>query len=178
MDDVKICTAITGKLKLLPLLNNLDEAGMALDFSILKKKTKALLENSIISNLNDIAPFTEINPSSENIARYLFNLLSEDLKVFPCNPYPGNCLGIRNLQGLLHQNRDSMTTISFDLDGTLVTDEFSQVVWHQGIPELYAKENTCTLEEAKSTYPNEYAKIGDSALEWYDIKVLAGVFRT
>ena len=63
-----------------------------------------------------------------------------------------------------------MTTISFDLDGTLVTDEFSQVVWHQGIPELYAKENTCTLEEAKSLILNEYAKIGDGALEWYDIK--------
>jgi len=63
--------------------DQLDEAGMALDFSVLKKKTKALLEKLDHHNLNDIAPFSEINPSSENIAFYLFNLLTEDLKDSP-----------------------------------------------------------------------------------------------
>jgi putative hydrolase of the HAD superfamily len=62
-----------------------------------------------------------------------------------------------------------MTTISFDLDGTLVTDEFTQVVWHQGIPELYAREHKCTFHEAQSFIFNEYSKVGDTALEWYDI---------
>ena len=61
----------------------LDEAGMALDFSILKKKTKALLQDLDHKNLNDIAPFNEINPSSENIAHFLFDLLTEDLKALP-----------------------------------------------------------------------------------------------
>jgi 6-pyruvoyltetrahydropterin/6-carboxytetrahydropterin synthase len=63
--------------------DQLDEAGMALDFSILKKKTKALLEKLDHRNLNDIAPFSEINPSSENIAFYLFKLLTEDLEDSP-----------------------------------------------------------------------------------------------
>jgi GNAT superfamily N-acetyltransferase len=61
----------------------LDEAGMALDFSQLKKKTRILLEKLDHQNLNDIPPFNGINPSSENIALYLFNLLTEDLKDFP-----------------------------------------------------------------------------------------------
>ena len=70
-----------------------------------------------------------------------------------------------------------MTTISFDLDGTLVTDEFTQVVWHQGIPELFAREHKCTFEEAKSYIFKEYAKIGDTALEWYDIKYWLNFFK-
>ena len=57
----------------------LDEAGMALDFSVLKMKTNAILDKLDHQNLNDIDPFNEINPSSENIAFYLFNLLTEDL---------------------------------------------------------------------------------------------------
>jgi 6-pyruvoyltetrahydropterin/6-carboxytetrahydropterin synthase len=63
----------------------LDKAGMALDFSILKQKTKALLEQLDHRNLNEIEPFTEINPSSENIAYCLFNLLAEKLKDYPVN---------------------------------------------------------------------------------------------
>lgn len=62
-----------------------------------------------------------------------------------------------------------MTTISFDLDGTLVTDEFTQIVWHRGVPELYSLEYKCTLDEAQSFIFNEYSKVGDKALEWYDI---------
>ena len=71
------------KIEVTAASDQLNEAGMALDFSVLKKKTKALLENLDHQNLNDISPFNEINPSSENIARYLFNLLSEELKDFP-----------------------------------------------------------------------------------------------
>lgn len=63
-----------------------------------------------------------------------------------------------------------MKFISFDLDGTLVTDEFSQIVWHQGIPELYAQRHGCGLDEAKSFIFQEYSKIGDKAIEWYYIK--------
>ena len=59
--------------------------------------------------------------------------------------------------------------ISFDLDGTLVTDVFSQIVWHQGIPELYAKKYGGGLDEVKSFIFKEYSKVGDKAIEWYDI---------
>ena len=63
--------------------DKLDKAGMALDFSILKEKTKAILEQLDHRNLNEIEPFTAINPSSENIAHYLFKLLAENLKDDP-----------------------------------------------------------------------------------------------
>ena len=63
-----------------------------------------------------------------------------------------------------------MSIISFDLDGTLVTDEFSQTVWHQGMPELYAEQHRCGFEQAKELMVGEYNKVGDDALEWYDIQ--------
>ncbi len=63
-----------------------------------------------------------------------------------------------------------MKVISFDLDGTLVTDEFSQIVWHKGIPELYAEKHDCELDDAKNFIFQEYEKVGDKAIEWYDIK--------
>ena len=63
--------------------DKLDEAGMALDFSILKEKTKAILEQLDHRNLNEIEPFTEINPSSENIAHFLFDLLTQNLRDHP-----------------------------------------------------------------------------------------------
>ena len=70
-----------------------------------------------------------------------------------------------------------MITISFDLDGTLVTEEFSQTVWHQGIPELYAQVHNCTFEEAQTFIFAEYSKVGDGALEWYDINYWLKLFR-
>lgn len=62
-----------------------------------------------------------------------------------------------------------MKIISFDLDGTLVTDAFTQVIWHQGIPELYAEKYGCSLRDAQDFILKEYNKVGDTALEWYDI---------
>ena len=63
-----------------------------------------------------------------------------------------------------------MNVISFDLDGTLVTDEFSQIVWHKGIPELYAEKFCCGLDEAREFILQEYEKVGDKTIEWYYIE--------
>ena len=71
------------KIEVTVFSDKLDEAGMALDFSILKHKTKAILEQLDHRNLNEIEPFTKINPSSENIALFLFNLLTDHLKDYP-----------------------------------------------------------------------------------------------
>ena len=59
--------------------------------------------------------------------------------------------------------------ISFDLDSTLVDPTYTTFVWEIGIPELYAKKYNINLSEATSIVIAEYARIGDSALEWYDI---------
>lgn len=60
--------------------------------------------------------------------------------------------------------------VSFDVDGTLVTPDFSQAVWYEGIPSLYARRNGLSFQEAREFIENEYRKVGDQRLEWYDIK--------
>jgi HAD superfamily hydrolase (TIGR01549 family) len=60
--------------------------------------------------------------------------------------------------------------ISFDMDGTLVDAEFTDWVWGHGIPTLYAGKAGLSLEEAKAFVTQEYLKVGEGAIEWYDIK--------
>lgn len=57
----------------------LDEAGMTIDFTLLKQKTNSIIKHLDHHHLNEIPHFVKINPSSENIAAYLFNLLKEEL---------------------------------------------------------------------------------------------------
>ena len=64
----------------------------------------------------------------------------------------------------------SVKIVSFDLEGTLVTPDFSQAVWHGGIPSLFAAKNCISLEKAKEEVRKEYEDIDDQRPEWYDIK--------
>lgn len=57
----------------------LDNSGLGIDFKILKKETKALLATLDHKYLNDLEPFVNASPSSENIARYLFCELEKTL---------------------------------------------------------------------------------------------------
>jgi 6-pyruvoyltetrahydropterin/6-carboxytetrahydropterin synthase len=57
----------------------LNSIGIAIDFKLLKKITNDALARMDHSCLNDIEPFCDINPSSENIARALFNQLKNPL---------------------------------------------------------------------------------------------------
>ena len=60
--------------------------------------------------------------------------------------------------------------ISFDAEGTVVTPDFSQAIWHEAIPAIYARKKGFDLAQAKKCIYEEYNKIGDHKLEWYDIK--------
>ena len=51
----------------------LDKAGLLLDFKQLKQVMKPVIEYLDHQMINDLAPFTEINPSAENLARYFFD---------------------------------------------------------------------------------------------------------
>jgi 6-pyruvoyltetrahydropterin/6-carboxytetrahydropterin synthase len=53
----------------------LDKAGLGIDFKILKRETKEVLGLLDHKYLNEIKPFTEISPSSENLSRFLFEKL-------------------------------------------------------------------------------------------------------
>jgi len=57
----------------------LDKAGLGIDFKILKKQTNSLLDELDHKYLNDLPPFKNNSPSSENISRYLFERLTETL---------------------------------------------------------------------------------------------------
>jgi len=60
--------------------------------------------------------------------------------------------------------------ISFDAEGTVVTPDFSQAIWHEAIPAIYAQKKGFDLAQAKKCIYEEYSKIGDHKIEWYDIK--------
>jgi len=60
----------------------LDKSGLGIDFKILKKETKKLLETLDHKYLNNLPAFKDVSPSSENIARFLFEELEKSLAVF------------------------------------------------------------------------------------------------
>jgi 6-pyruvoyltetrahydropterin/6-carboxytetrahydropterin synthase len=56
------------------------EDGMVLDFRKLKEATQSVLDTIDHKYLNEIPYFDEINPSSENIAKYIFDRIRDRLR--------------------------------------------------------------------------------------------------
>jgi HAD superfamily hydrolase (TIGR01549 family) len=65
---------------------------------------------------------------------------------------------------------DEVKVISFDAEGTLVTTDFSYAVWFEAIPACYADRYGVDFELARKTIEEEYRKVGDQRLEWYDVR--------
>jgi len=57
----------------------LDRAGLGIDFKVLKTETNNLLKTLDHKYLNELQPFLDVSPSSENIARYIYQELSRRL---------------------------------------------------------------------------------------------------
>lgn len=57
----------------------LDEAGLLQDFGVVKARTRELLEEIDHKYLNELPMFSNQNPSSENLARFLFQRLAAAL---------------------------------------------------------------------------------------------------
>ena len=55
---------------------DLDAIGLGIDFVMLKKKVKEILNCLDYKNINEVPPFDSKNPSAENIARWLFGELA------------------------------------------------------------------------------------------------------
>jgi 6-pyruvoyltetrahydropterin/6-carboxytetrahydropterin synthase len=59
--------------------DKLNEAGLLMDFKDVRDSTNKILEELDHSFLNEISRFKSKNPSSENIAAYIFEKLSDEL---------------------------------------------------------------------------------------------------
>tara|TARA_B100000686_G_C16795440_1_gene981948 strand:+ start:3307 stop:3675 length:369 start_codon:yes stop_codon:yes gene_type:complete len=57
----------------------LDAMEVAVDFVMLKKKTEEILARIDYKNINEIPPFDKLNPSAENIARWLYQQLVKEI---------------------------------------------------------------------------------------------------
>lgn len=59
---------------------DLDQAGLLLDFKDLKLVIKPVIERLDHRMINDVDPFTKLNPSAENLARYFFDEANHGLQ--------------------------------------------------------------------------------------------------
>lgn len=57
----------------------LDEAGLLLDFKLLKQVLRPVVEYLDHQMINDLEPFTTVNPSAENLAKYFFDETNKQL---------------------------------------------------------------------------------------------------
>jgi len=76
------CEALHGhnwKVEVVLSGKNLDESGVVLDFAEVKAATSEIMSEIDHRYLNDLPFFMENNPSSENIARYIFHRLQEKI---------------------------------------------------------------------------------------------------
>jgi 6-pyruvoyltetrahydropterin/6-carboxytetrahydropterin synthase len=59
--------------------DELDAMGVGIDFVKLKQMVAEILSKLDYQNINEIPPFDELNPSAENIARWLFLKLKDQV---------------------------------------------------------------------------------------------------
>ncbi|MEM6992305.1 MAG: 6-carboxytetrahydropterin synthase QueD [Myxococcota bacterium] len=72
--------------------------GMAIDFRELTSMTEAVTAELDHQLLNDIPPFTEVNPTAENVAAYVYRALARALAERPQAP------AVRLVSVTIHEN--------------------------------------------------------------------------
>ncbi len=65
--------------------DKLNDIGLAIDFHDLKAISNEVILSLDHSFLNEVFPFTEINPSSENIAKWIFESIKKKIEGGTCN---------------------------------------------------------------------------------------------
>jgi len=72
------------KVRICVMCDVLDEIGMAMDFGIIKNMLNEMLSELDHQYLNDLPAFKEMNPTSENLARYIYEKMGQKLSQCPC----------------------------------------------------------------------------------------------
>ena len=70
--NYKVRVTLTGK--------ELDKAGLLLDFKDLREVMRQVIDRLDHQMLNDIEPFKDLNPSAENLAKYLYDQTNSGLR--------------------------------------------------------------------------------------------------
>jgi len=76
------CESLHGhnwKVDILVEKENLDQAGIAIDFNLLKEKASKITNGLDHIYLNEHEAFRDKNPSSENMAKYIFQEMAREL---------------------------------------------------------------------------------------------------
>lgn len=69
------------KIEALARKESLDKIGMVLDFTVLKSELNKILSKMDHKYLNKLAYFCKVNPTSENIAKYIYSQMKRKI---PC----------------------------------------------------------------------------------------------
>ena len=88
------CEALHGhnwKVEVVVKGNKLDKAGMLIDFKILKKYLKEILELLDHKYINELEYFKKISPSSEYIAKFIYEKMKERLLETSAKIYEVRC---------------------------------------------------------------------------------------
>lgn len=71
------------KVEIAVISESLNDIGIAIDFKELKIIAESVISKLDHTFLNEISPFNEINPSSENIARWIYYSIKDKFDKYP-----------------------------------------------------------------------------------------------
>lgn len=63
----------------------------------------------------------------------------------------------------------NIKVVSFDVDGTLVSMDFNNMIWMEELPALIGRKKGMSLEEARAYTISEYEKVGENDMRWYEM---------
>jgi 6-pyruvoyltetrahydropterin/6-carboxytetrahydropterin synthase len=69
----------TWKVHVEVLTHKINEIGISLDFKVLKAITEDVIKHFDHQDLNKVAPFDQINPTAENLSRYIYQEIEKQL---------------------------------------------------------------------------------------------------
>jgi len=76
------CSRLHGhnwKVEVEVVASKLDAIGMGMDFKDIKGATKTVIDTMDHRHLNELPPFTEVNPTAENIAAFIYTSLASKI---------------------------------------------------------------------------------------------------